>query len=304
MTPEVAYTAIPESMRQYMLQRINSDEADHLTPEEKEIFKKEVSAFSHQVKKEYPKDDALARPLVVGYQLKHEETIIDKYKDKTLDGWKITIVFVTPKPVTPLSIDPNNEKTWEGAITEEVKNDPTRLHTVLGRCITVPQLMKLGHNVTVYAFYPESGFLKREPAHQEIYKSFRDREDINFFDEPMKYITDLKPEEVGAIYVMQPPGTFKVSTTVNSGLGNPLQIIEDELSELQTENNEQDLKSQVFITNIGAGQAIDASRPNTFSLRSGPLSNPETHESFNLRKNTIASGTTAASEPAKSSSEN
>lgn len=282
---------ISDSIQQKILHLIDLDKEDHLSHEQKASFKKEVTALSQQRKKEYPKNDETARPAVVGYQLKYEEALIKQYHDKSLDNWKITVVFITPKTITPLSIDPNNRATWHGAISEEVQNDPVRLHTVLGRCTTVPQLIQLGSNVKVYSFYPESGFLKRPPLNREKYNAFVMQDKTHFINAPMKQIQELRPDEVGAIYIIQPPGTFKTSLSGLTDAENPLQVIEDEISQLQSEYGA-DLKNQVFITNIGAGQAIDANKANIFSLCSGPLSSPDVQGCFDLRKDTITTGIT------------
>ena len=97
---------ISDSIQQKILHLIDLDKEDHLNHEQKASFKKEVTALSQQRKKEYPKYDETARPAVVGYQLKYEEALIKQYHDKSLDNWKITAVFITPKPQNPKTPKP------------------------------------------------------------------------------------------------------------------------------------------------------------------------------------------------------
>ncbi|KEI72779.1 hypothetical protein GV64_20495 [Endozoicomonas elysicola] len=284
------HSAMPDAMRQAVLELINLDSKDHLSPEQKGLFKKEVEAFSRRVKNNYVKSDEESRPIVVGFQLKFEQALIREYPEKNLDQWKITIAVVTNRPGTDKSIKPDDETTWEGAISEVVLSDPASLYTVTERSRTAPLLSNLGPNTKPYGFYPKSGMLDRSPKHQDIYRCFVN-ENANYADRPMEFVTKLSPEEVGAIYIMQPPGTFIRKPSELADSENPLQVIEDELFELQPKS-EEDLRSRVFITNIGASQAIDANKDSMFSLCSGPLSNPEVKQCFDLRKDTINKGIT------------
>lgn len=316
LTSAMSFT---EALFNTIEQRIEQD--DKLDDDSKGNFKATTVQIRKEVFKEYPPEDSKARPAVVGLQQKFEEAleILNQSgtqlqpADKPLSEWKITAIFVTPKPVTPLCTDPEKNETITTAVTEDMLNDPARLNTVTGRQRTVRALLNpSNNNITLYGFYPESGLLGRTEPQQQVYKTFQElgaQKKVAFVDGPMKYMEKLDKPQVGAIYILQPPGTFEAKDTkpdstpvsedssanASTGLLNPLAVVESELNHLSETDRKKtidNLREQVHVTAIRAAQAADADDPNPveFAIWFGPLSNEKVKARFDEQLQTINLG--------------
>ncbi|MFK0569698.1 hypothetical protein [Endozoicomonas sp.] len=223
---------------------------------------------------EEDRKDEVARSYIVSHQWAYEvalaqelEKTESKSLNKPLSEWDITIVFLTPRMLTPFCMGSREDVAT--VAPKAIVNDTQRYKTIADRYDSVRTLLK-SKNVSIYSYYPESGISSRVEKERENYKAFltwADKEGYRFYDRPMKHIEKVPKEHVGAVYLLNPhtPPDTKGQASASE---NPL----TDVVRGYKEKNE-----NVHATGVRAAQAKDAedSKPIKFALYSGSLADPD-----------------------------